>query len=480
LPIAHGKFTLNQAYEYFGVGPEELLKVLSAALSRGGDYCDLFFEHHHSTMIRLQDNKVDTAVTNVRRGLGVRVVKGDQTGYSFTEDLSPTSMQGAARIAAGIASAGKTAPPQAFQPRTLANHYPVEYGWANVSLEQLVKILEQLNAETYARDQRIIKASAYLAAGERYIMIVDSRGQISVDYQPLVRIYLSCTAEENGRRETNGYDYSARDDLRFLSAERLQKLPEEAVQRTVKLFEAGPAPAGEFPVVLKTGSAGILLHEAIGHGMEADFNRLGLSIYADKMNQRVAEPFVTIVDNGTNPHVRGSINVDDEGNLSEETVLVENGILRSYMHDLISAKHYGVEPTGNGRRESFKHYPLPRMRNTYMLNGPHTFDEIIANVKYGILCEQFTNGQVNIGPGDFTFYVKSGYLIENGKLTRPIKDINIIGNGPQVLERITMVADDLTLSEGGWTCGKNGQAVPVSQGIPTVLVSSMTVGGTVV
>ena len=421
---------------------------------------------------------MDTALTNVRRGVGIRIVRGDQTGYAFTEDLTRPSMLAAARIAAGIAAGGKTGPPQAFNPQVFENHYPVEQTWEAVPLERLVKILEELNQRAFALDRRIVKASAYLAASERYLLIADSRGKLSVDYQPLVRIFLTCTAEDKGRRETNSYDYSARDDLRFLSPQRLEKLPREAVQRTVKLFEAGPAPAGEFPVVLKSGSSGILLHEAIGHGMEADFNRLGLSIYAEKINQRIAAPFVTIVDNGTNPHVRGSINVDDEGHPSEETVLVENGILRSYMHDLISAKHYGVDPTGNGRRESFKHYPLPRMRNTYMLNGPHTFEEIIASVKYGLLCDQFANGQVNIGPGDFTFYVKSGFLIEDGKLTRPIKDINIIGNGPQVLERITMVADDLSLSEGGWTCGKNGQWVPVSQGIPTVLVSSMTVGGT--
>lgn len=211
--------------------------------------------------------------------------------------------------------------------------------------------------------------------------------------------------------------------------------------------------------------------------MEADFNRQGISVFSDMINKKVAKDFVTIVDNGTNPHVRGSINVDDEGYPSQETVLVENGVLRTFMHDRISATHYGVKPTGSGRRESFKHNPMPRMRNTYMKSGPHKYAEIIASVKHGIIADQFTNGQVNIGPGDFTFYVKSGSLIEDGKITGPIKDVNIIGNGPEVLSRVTMVADDMAMAEGGWTCGKNGQSVPVSMGMPSVLVSSITVGG---
>lgn len=230
-------------------------------------------------------------------------------------------------------------------------------------------------------------------------------------------------------------------------------------------------------VVLAAGSSGILLHEAIGHGMEADFNRKDVSIFADKINKPVAESFVSIIDDATNPNIRGSINIDDEGNETEKTYLVENGILKSYLHDRISAKHYNVKPTGNGRRESFRHMPQPRMRNTYMLPGPHKKEEIITSVKKGIFAETFTNGQVFIGAGDFTFYVKSGYLIENGKLTKPIKDINIIGNGPQVLKDIVMVADDFEMAEGGWTCGKNGQGVPVSMGLPTVKVSKITVGG---
>ncbi len=231
------------------------------------------------------------------------------------------------------------------------------------------------------------------------------------------------------------------------------------------------------PVVLGAGASGILLHEAIGHGMEADFNRKGVSIFSDRIGKQVANKFVNIVDEGTLPASRGAINVDDEGNAVGKTMLVENGILTTYLHDSISAKHYKVKPTGNGRRESYRYAPVPRMRATYMLPGPHKKEEIIASVKKGIYCTNFTNGQVQIGAGDFTFYVKNGFLIEDGKLTTPIKDVNIIGNGPKILEKIDMVADDLVIDEGGWTCGKDGQSVPVSQGIPTVRVSSITVGG---
>jgi TldD protein len=243
------------------------------------------------------------------------------------------------------------------------------------------------------------------------------------------------------------------------------------------LFDAVKPDAGEMEVVLAAGSSGILLHEAIGHGMEADFNRKQISIFCDKIDKPVAESFVTIVDDGTNLNIRGSLNMDDEGNDTERTYMVTDGILTSYLHDRISAQHYGLRPTGNGRRESFRFSPIPRMRNTYMLPGPHKRDEIIASVKHGLYAEQFTNGAVDIGAGDFSFYVKSGWLIEDGKVTRPVKDVNIIGNGPKVLADIVMVADDLKLAEGGWTCGKGGQGVPVSQGLPTVKVSKITVGG---
>jgi TldD protein len=250
------------------------------------------------------------------------------------------------------------------------------------------------------------------------------------------------------------------------------------VRSAVRALTASPPPAGEMPVVMAAGSSGILLHEAIGHGMEADFNRKGISIYASMLDRTVAPEFVTVVDDGTQPGERGALNIDDEGTEAGRTVLVENGVLRSYLHDSISARHYGVASTGSGRRESFRHAPMPRMRSTYMESGPHDPEELVKGVEYGIVAETYTNGQVQIGAGDFTFYIKNGWLIEGGKKTAPIKDVNIIGNGPEALERVVMVAGDSKLDSGGWTCGKNGQGVPVSQGMPSVLVSKLNVGGT--
>jgi TldD protein len=309
------------------------------------------------------------------------------------------------------------------------------------------------------------------------ILVVDSDGHLSFDRQPMARLTVNCTAEQNGQRESNGCNLAGREGFEFFTDDRVERIAKEAVERTVFLFDAETAPAGEMPVVLAAGSAGILLHEAIGHGMEADFNRKGVSVYSDKLNQAIAPKDVTIIDDGTQPYDRGAVNVDDEGNVGQRTTLVENGVLRTYMHDRISAMHYGVTPTGNGRRESFRHPPTPRMRNTYMLPGPHDPQEIIKSVKRGVYAETFTNGQVMIGAGDFTFYIKTGRLIEDGKLTRPIKDTNIIGNGPQCLERTDMVGNDFAFDDGGWTCGKDGQSVPVSLGMPTVRVSAITVGG---
>ena len=475
--VGAGDNPYNFYFQRFGIDEDMIRKVMAEALHCGGDYCDLFFQNELSNSIRLQDNIVNSASTNVTLGVGIRVLNGNQTGYSFTEDISLASMKAAARTAAGITSGSPKAAPKSFNSTKLMNYYNTEVSYEDVGVKDKVGMLQAINDDVFKEDPRVIKASVYFSDSEKYILVVNSEGSISSDYQPMLRISVGCTAEEDGRRENNYFDYSARDDINFLTEAKLKRLPKEAVARTVKLFEAETPPAGEFPVVLSAGSAGILLHEAIGHGMEADFNRQGISVYSEKMNKKIAEPFVTIVDNGTNPHIRGSINVDDEGVPSEETVLVEDGVLRTYIHDRISAKHYGVKPTGGGRRESFKHYPMPRMRNTYMRSGPHEFDEMIASVDYGILADQFTNGQVHIGAGDFTFYVKSGSLIENGKITAPIKDVNIIGNGPEVLSRVTMVANDMKMAEGGWTCGKNGQGVPVSQGMPSVLVSSITVGG---
>lgn len=463
--------------EHFGVTKQQLSEVMEAALSRGGNYCDLYFEHTISNYIGLEDKAVNKAYTDVDFGVGIRVLNGDQTGYSFTEEISPNAMKLAAKTAANIASGTQKLPPQEFKLIDTPNYYPIKKNWEDISIDQKIPYLQKINDIVFDEDDRVIKSNVWFINQTKYVMIATSEGKLVHDYQPMGQVYVSVTAEQDGKRETNSFNLSGRRGIEFLTPENIERLGKEPVQRTVSLFDAVKPEAGEMPVVLAAGSSGILLHEAIGHGMEADFNRKEISIFSDKINKPVAEKFVNIVDDGTNENIRGSLNIDDEANPTQKTYLVQDGILKSYLHDQISAKHYGLEPTGNGRRQSFRFAVLPRMRNTYMEAGPHTKEEIIKSVDNGIYAETFTNGQVFIGAGDFTFYVKSGYLIEKGEITKPIKDINIIGNGPDVLQKITMVGDDPKLAEGGWTCGKNGQGVPVSQGLPTCKVSSITVGG---
>ena len=477
-PRPEGATSGIRYFDRFGVTEALLAEVLSAAMSRGADSADVFFQHRVSAGLGLQDGAVNRSSAQVSLGVGVRAVKGDQQGYGFTEDLSLPAILECARTAAAIADGPARPGPQRFHVAgTVPDRYPVKVPWEDVRAEQTMPILSGLEARAMASDSRVRKVN--IGFGDEYgaILVADSTGRIVEDLQPMTRLYLQVTAEQEGRRETGWYNVAGRAGLEYYDADRLSRVVREAVARTTILFEAVPAPAGEMPVVLAAGSSGILLHEAIGHGMEADFNRKNVSIFSDKIGKPVAHPFVNIVDDATLPNARGAINVDDEGNPAGVTHLVENGVLSTYLHDSVSARHYGVKPTGNGRRESYQFAPLPRMRATYMLPGPHSPEEIVASVKKGVFCSNFTNGQVNIGAGDFTFYVKNGYLIEDGKLTRPVKDVNVIGNGPKVLEKIDMVANDLAVDEGGWTCGKDGQGVPVSQGIPTVRVSSITVGG---
>jgi len=468
---------LADYYKHFGVDEEVLRKVMAAALSRGGDYCDLYFEHSIANTIGLEDNAVNRAYSNVDMGVGIRVLKGEQTGYSFTEDLNPEAMRLAALTAANIAAGAGAPGPAELGFHKTPDYYPIETRWEEIGIQTKIPYLQKLNERMAALDNRLIKVRVYSYDSSSHILIARSDGRVVCDYRPMTELSGNCTAEQNGKRENGYYTIAGRHGIEFFTEANLERIAQRAVSRTVALFDAVKPEGGEMPVVLGAGSSGVLLHEAIGHGMEGDFNRKGESIYSDKIGKKVAEPFITIIDDGTNPGARGSLNFDDEGNDTEQTVLVENGIYRSYMHDRISANFYGVKPTGNGRRESFRHPPMPRMRNTYMLNGPHAREEIIRSVKKGVYCEDFTNGEVNIGPGDFSFYVKCGNLIEDGRITAPVKDINLIGNGPKVLEQVTMAANDLVIDEAGWDCGKNGQSVPVSHGLPTVLVSAITVGG---
>jgi TldD protein len=464
-------------FERFGVTDTMMREALAAALSRGAERADLFFQHKVGNYLVLEDGSVNRASSMVELGVGVRAVKGDQTGYGYTEELTPEALKRAALTAAAIADGPARPGPTSFRVDAIPARYPMRIVWNDVRPEQKLPILTEANDQAFKADPRIKKVNVSFSDEASAILVVDSEGRIVEDVQPMTSFYVSCVAEHEGRREENSYYEAARSGFEFHTAELREKVVREAVARTLILFDAVPAAAGEMPAVLAAGASGILLHEAIGHGMEADFNRKGISIYADRIGKPIAQPFVTIVDDGTGLNARGSINVDDEGAPAGKTFLVENGVLTTYMHDSISAQHYKVKPTGNGRRESYRFPPMPRMRSTYMLPGPHRRDEVIACVKKGVYCENFTNGQVKIGAGDFTFYVKNGYLIEDGKLTRPIKDVNLIGNGPKVLEKVDMVADDLIIDNRGWVCGKNGQSVPVSLGIPTVRISSITVGG---
>ncbi len=468
---------LSDYYDHFGVDEKLIREVMAAALEKGGDYCDLYFQHRITSSIGLEDNLVSRAYSNVDYGMGIRVIEEEQIGYSFTEEITPEAMKLAARTAANIASQSKNQPPAELKLHLTPNYYPIETPWEEVKIDRKIPHLQKINERVFNNDNRVIKSRIWFTDQSSYILVASSDGRIAYDFQPMAGLYATCIAEENGKKEENYFGLRGRRGIEYFSPQNVNRIADEVVRRTVALFEAVKPEGGEMEVVLAAGSSGILLHEAIGHGMEADFNRKNISIFSDKIGQRVAEDFVSIVDDGTWPNGRGSLNMDDEGNDTEKTVLVENGILKSYLHDHISAGHYNVKPTGNGRRESFRYPPIPRMRNTYMLSGPHTKEEIIQSVKKGLYAEDFTNGEVHIGAGDFTFYVKTGYLIEDGKLTHPIKDVNIIGNGPEVLKNIVMVADDLKLDESGGTCGKNGQGVPVNDGLPTTKVSSITVGG---
>ena len=462
----------------FGIDESVAAQALSEAMSRGAEFADLYFQHVRTTSLSLEDGIISRANTGVDQGVGIRAVIGDQVGYAFSESLEADAIYAAARTAAAIAEGTKNVPPQHLQGRDVDNYYAIDRDWDEIDITERLPLVQSAEAMTRAMEPSVEKVSVGWMDRDERVLIVTSDGVFSTDRRPMATLYCSVTANKNGVRQSNGASVSRREGIDYFTEENIRAVCQKAVDRTMTLFEAQRPPAGEMPVVLAAGASGILLHEAIGHGLEADFNRKGTSIYATMMNEKVAPDFVTIVDDGLQENDRGALNVDDEGQATACTTLIEDGVLKSYLHDRISAKHYGVSPTGSGRRESFRHVPMPRMRSTYMLDGPHTRDEIIRAVDYGIIADTFTNGQVQIGAGDFTFYIKNGWLIEGGKITAPIKDVNIIGNGPEALKNVVMAADDAVLDDGSWTCGKNGQGVPVSMGVPTMLVEkSMTVGG---
>ncbi len=469
---------MKKYLDHFEVTTEMLQQVTAAAMSKGGDYADLFFEHKISNSLGLEDGKVNRAYSNIDFGVGIRVLKGDQTGFAYSETVTMEAMLNAAKLAANIANSNTTPLPAEIIEKVPASYYSIKKTWENVSVKDKVPFVQKVNDKVFSLDSKVIKVNAFMNDETSYVLFYNSEGCLSYDYRPMISFGVVCIMQKDKQIENSYAARSFRKGFEFLTDELINELATEAVERTNVLFDATKPKAGEMPVVMGAGGSGILLHEAIGHTFEADFNRKGTSIFSDKMGKKVAENFINIIDDGTLEGNRGSINIDDEGNEVQKTYLVKDGILNSYIHDRISARYYGVAPTGNGRRESFRNIPIPRMRATYMEAGSSTKEDIISNVDYGVYVDNFSNGQVQIGAGDFTFFVKSGYLIEKGKLTQPIKDINIIGNGPQALADISMAANDYLIDNGTWTCGKDGQSVPVTCGLPTVLVKKLTVGGT--
>ncbi|MBK7076877.1 MAG: metalloprotease TldD [Myxococcales bacterium] len=455
-------------------------RLLAAALESGGDAADLYFEYRVTADYALQEEKVKSVGRGVTLGLGVRVTKGDATGYAFTEDLAWERMVHAARIAGQIATGGGRAQPVAAHPVTLPDYYPVQRLSLVEPPADKLALLYAADKAARAADPRIVKVEASLVEQIKEVLVISSDGRMARDVQPLMRFGVSAVAEDGGKRQAGssggggrfGLDYFAQPGKDAVSHGR------EAARVAIAMLDAREAPAGEMPVVLAAGDSGILLHEAVGHGLEADFNRKETSNYTGQLGKPVASALCTVVDDGTIGASRGSINVDDEGYASGRHVLIENGILVGYMHDRLSAKHFGVSPGGNGRRESFRSMPLPRMTNTLLMPGPHAPEEIIASVKRGIYAKRFSGGQVNISNGDFVFSLTESYLIEDGKLTAPLKGVNLIGNGPEAMRKVDMLGTDFELSDGIWTCGKDGQSVPVGVGTPSCRISGITVGGT--
>jgi TldD protein len=457
-------------------------RLLGHALEAGGDYADIYFEFRVSADYVLEDEQVKTLGRGITLGLGVRVTKGDATGYAYTEDLAWEKMQHAAKTAGQIAAGGGHAP-IGVSPHVEVKA-PSFYAVPMPSLTQpaidKLALLRAADKAARAYDKRIVKVEASFAESIKEVLLFTSDGRMATDIQPMLRFGCRAVAEQDGKRQSGsgggggryGMDYFAQ------AATDAAAHGREAARVAIAMLDAVDAPAGEMPVVLGPGDSGILLHEAVGHGLEADFNRKETSNYTGQIGKQVASPLCTVVDDGTIVSSRGAINVDDEGYAGQKNVLIENGILVGYMHDRLSAKHYKIQPTGNGRRESFRAMPLPRMTNTSLYGGKDDPEEIIKSVKRGVYAKRFSGGQVNISNGDFVFSLSESYLIEDGKLTAPLKGVNLIGNGPDVLRRVDMLGSDYQLSDGIWTCGKDGQSVPVNVGTPTVRIASITVGGT--
>jgi TldD protein len=462
-----------------GLEERHLNKTLGSIVQGGVDYADLYFQVSRQESWTLEDGIIREGSFSLDQGVGVRAVSGEKTGFAYSDELLLPALERAAQAARAIARQGETKRIPAWQRGDAAPLYPVADPTTSLADSDKTALIARIDEGTRALDPRVEQVIISMTSGQDLVLVAGSDGTLAADVRPLVRFNVSVILEHDGRREQGYTGGGSRSDLTyFLSGDLPMDFAREAVRQASVALEAVPAPAGTMPVVLGPGWPGILLHEAVGHGLEGDFNRKGTSAFSGKIGQTVAAPHCTIVDDGTLPNRRGSLAVDDEGTPGQYNVLIENGILRGYMQDKLNARLMGVTPTGNGRRESFAHTPMPRMTNTYMLAGPHDPDEIVASVDKGLYAPNFGGGQVDITSGKFVFSASEAYLIENGKITTPVKGAMLIGDGPEALTKISMVGNDLELDSGVGTCGKDGQSVPVGVGQPTLKIDELTVGGT--
>ena len=463
----------------YGLGDNDLQAVLDQLMGHSIDNADLYFQlsHHESWM--LEDGIVREGHHGIEQGVGVRAISGEKTGFAYSDEFILPALTEAAEAARAIAHSGRQGTVQAWQqPVGQRLYLPVD-PLKSLDAEQKISLLRELDAEARRLDPRVKQVVVSLAGNHEVVLVAASDGTLAADVRPLVRMNVSVIAEQGERREQGTAGGGGRVDYSyFQEQERGLGYAREAVRQALLNLEAVPAPAGPMPVVLGPGWPGVLLHEAVGHGLEGDFNRKGSSAFSGRIGEQVASPLCTIVDDGTLPDRRGSLNMDDEGTPTRQTVLIENGILKGYMQDKLNASLMGQASTGNGRRESYAHLPMPRMTNTYMMAGEHDPEEIIASVDKGLYAVNFGGGQVDITSGKFVFSACEAYLIENGKVTRPVKGATLIGNGPEVMTQVSMVGNDLALDRGVGVCGKEGQSVPVGVGQPTLKIDNITVGGT--
>jgi TldD protein len=469
----------NRLFVPAGLEDSHLDEALGRLLTGGVDAADIYFQYVRHESWSLEDGMVKEGSHSIDQGVGVRAMSGDKTGFAYSDELLAPALMSVADAASAIARQGQTGSLRAWQAPVGRKLYPAIDPLTSLSDAAKVDLLQRVDQAARALDPRIKQVNASLAATHEVILVCASDGTMAADIRPLIRLNVSVIAEQKGRRE-QGYSGGGgrRSYAYFLEGDKALEYGQEAVRQALINLEAQPAPAGEMPVVLGPGWPGVLLHEAIGHGLEGDFNRKGTSAFAGRLGEKVASELCTVVDDGTLESRRGSLNIDDEGTPSNQTMLIENGVLTGYMQDKMNARLMGMQPTGNGRRQSFAHMPLPRMTNTYMLPGEHDPEEIIASVEHGIYAKNFAGGQVDITSGKFVFSTSETYLIENGRIGKPLKDATLIGDGPSVLKEVSMVGNDLALDAGIGVCGKDGQSVPVGVGQPTLRIDRLTVGGT--